>query len=120
MNITAIHFENDYQNDLKRIELLMDSSLGASNGDELEILSILVDAYEKKVFPIKNPDPIEALKFRMEQSGFSNTDIAHILHSTRGRVSEILNKKRALTLNMIRRLSKEMQIPAELLIQDYS
>lgn len=56
----------------------------------------------------------------MEQSGFSNTDIAHILHSTRGRVSEILNKKRALTLNMIRRLSKEMQIPAELLIQDYS
>jgi HTH-type transcriptional regulator/antitoxin HigA len=119
MQIKPIHTEKDYEMALSRIEKLMDASPGSSEEDELEILGTLVEAYEEKHFPIEEPDPIEAIKFRMEQLGIENHDLATIIKSGRGRVSEILNKKRPLTLNMIRILNKKMKIPSSILISEY-
>lgn len=118
MNITPIRNEKDYQKALNRLELIFDAKKGTVKGDELEILSILIDQYEKENFPIGMPDPIEAIKFRMEQMGMKQKDLAEIV-GFKSRVSEILNKKRKLTLDMIRKLNTTLHIPTEVLVQDY-
>ncbi|MEO5572860.1 MAG: helix-turn-helix domain-containing protein, partial [Bacteroidia bacterium] len=87
-------------------------------GDELEVLSILIDAYENKNYPIDFPDPIEAIKFRMEQLNLKQKDLAAVI-GFKARVSEILNKKRKLTLNMIRKINEAFSIPTDILIKEY-
>lgn len=118
MKIAPIRNEKDYQNALKRLEEIFDVKKGTEKGDELEILSILIDRYENENFPIEMPDPIEAIKFRMEQMGMKQKDLAEVV-GFKSRVSEILNKKRKLTLDMIRKLNTVLHIPTEVLIQDY-
>ena len=118
MNIKPIRNEKDYQNALNRLELIFDAKKGTVKGDELEILSILIDQYENEKFPIGMPDPIEAIKFRMEQMGMKQKDLAEVV-GFKSRVSEILNKKRKLTLDMIRKLNTNLHIPTEVLVQDY-
>tara|TARA_R110000850_G_scaffold80862_1_gene173627 strand:- start:178926 stop:179285 length:360 start_codon:yes stop_codon:yes gene_type:complete len=118
MKILPIRNEKDYQKALNRLEDIFDAKKGTEEGDELEILSILIDQYEKENFPIGMPDPIEAIKFRMEQMGMNQKDLAEVV-GFKSRVSEILNKKRKLTLNMIRKLNTTLHIPTEVLVQDY-
>lgn len=118
MKILPIRNEEDYQKALNRLEDIFDAKKGAEEGDELEILSILIDQYEKENFPIGMPDPIEAIKFRMEQMGMNQKDLAEVV-GFKSRVSEILNKKRKLTLNMIRKLNTTLHIPIEVLVQEY-
>ena len=118
MKILPIRNENDYQKALDRLEDIFDSKKGTEEGDELEILSILIDRYENENFPIGMPDPIEAIKFRMEQMGMNQKDLAEVV-GFKSRVSEILNKKRKLTLDMIRKLNTNLHIPTEVLVQDY-
>lgn len=117
MDIHPIHTEADYQATLKEISALMDSDpeAGTPEGDRLDILSTLVVAYEGRHFPMGMVDPIEAIKFRMEQSGLSVKDLEPII-GKRNRIYEILNRKRPLTLPMIRRLHRVLGIPAEVLI----
>ncbi|TYB80347.1 helix-turn-helix domain-containing protein [Bizionia gelidisalsuginis] len=118
MKILPIRNENDYQKAINRLEDIFDAKKGTEEGDELEILSILIDRYENEQFPIGMPDPIEAIKFRMEQLGMKQKDLAEVV-GFKSRVSEILNKKRKLTLDMIRKLNTTLHIPTEVLIQDY-
>ncbi len=118
MTIKPIKTNKDYQNALKRLEVIFDAKKGSPEGDELEILGILLEKYEDEHFPIGFPDPIEAIKFRMEQLGYNQTDLAKIV-GLKSRVSEILNKKRKLTLEMIRVLHENLKIPTEVLIQAY-
>jgi HTH-type transcriptional regulator/antitoxin HigA len=118
MKILPIRNENDYQKALDRLEDIFDAKKGTEEGDELEILSILVDRFENENFPIGMPDPIEAIKFRMEQLGMNQKDLAEVV-GFQSRVSEILNKKRKLTLDMIRKLNTNLHIPTEVLVQDY-
>lgn len=117
MQIQPIHTENDYENALTRIEEIFDSKPGTVEGDELEILGILVDEYEKKNFPIDAPKPVEAIKFRMDQLGIEQKDLAKILGS-KSRASEILSGKRSLSLRHIKILYRKLGIPAEVLIQE--
>jgi len=116
MDIRPIHSENDYKSALAHINELWDAKPGTPESDELEILSVLVENYEKQHHAIESPDPIEAVKFRMEQLGLSRNDIASLIGSS-GRVSEVLNNKRPLTLRMIRKLHAQLGIPADVLIQ---
>lgn len=118
MKIAPIRNNKDYQNALKRLEEIFDATKGTEQGDELEILSILIEKYENEKFPIDLPDPIEAIKFRMEQMGMKPKDLAKIV-GYKSRVSEILNKKRKLSLNMIRKINETLLIPTEVLVQDY-
>lgn len=118
MQLTPIRNESDYQEALETLETVFDAKRGTPEGDHLEILSILVDQYEKKHFPIGLPDPIEAIKFRMEQMGMKQKDLAEVL-GFKSRVSEILNKKRKLNLEMIRKLNASLHIPTEVLVQEY-
>ena len=118
MKIKPIKNEEDYQNALNRLEEIFDSKKGTEEGDELEILSILIDNYENEHFPIEMPDPIEAIKFRMEQMGMKQKDLAEVF-GFKSRVSEVLNRKRKLTLEMVRNLNTKLHIPTEVLIQDY-
>jgi len=118
MKISPIRNEKDYQEALERLEEIFDAEKGTEKGDELEILSILIDKYENENFPIEMPDPIEAIKFRMEQMGMKQKDLAEIM-GFKSRVSEILNKKRKLTIEMIRKLNLTLHIPTDVLIQEY-
>ena len=118
MKIAPIRNNKDYEKALKRLEQIFNAKKGTEKGDELEILSILIDKYEKEQFPIDLPDPIEAIKFRMEQMGMKPKDLAKVL-GYKSRVSEILNRKRKLSLNMIRKLNKTLLIPTKVLVQDY-
>lgn len=118
MKISPIRNEKDYQKALERLEEIFNSKKGTEEGDELEILSILIDQYENENFPIGMPDPIEAIKFRMEQMGMKQKDLAEVV-GFKSRVSEILSKKRKLTLGMIRKLNSTLHIPTEVLVQDY-
>ena len=118
MNIKPIKNETDYLNALDRLEVIFDSKKGTKNGDELEILSILIEKYEDETSPLGYPDPIEAIKFRMQQMGLKQKDLAEVV-GFKSRVSEVLNKKRKLTLEMIRNLHLKLHIPTEVLIQDY-
>ncbi|MFY0673746.1 MAG: helix-turn-helix domain-containing protein [Bacteroidia bacterium] len=118
MTIRPIRNEEDYQDALERLDTIFDAKKGTNEGDELEILSILIDKYENENFPIGMPDPIEAIKFRMEQMGMNQSELARVV-GFKSRVSEILNRKRKLTLSMIRKLHESLHIPTEVLIQDY-
>lgn len=113
-----IRNESDYERALGRLEIIFDAKPGTPEGDELEVLSILIENYEETHFPIEGPDPIEAIKFRMDQLGLKQKDLAHYMGFT-SRVSEILNRKRKLTLAAIRNLSQNLNIPAEILVKDY-
>jgi HTH-type transcriptional regulator/antitoxin HigA len=115
MNIAPIKTTRDYNRTLRRIEQLMDAKPGTKNGDELDVLTTLVEAYEAKRYVIYPPNPVEAIKFRMDQLGMTRKDLEAMLGG-RGRVSEILNKKRGLSLEMIRRLHRELHIPLESLV----
>jgi len=114
MMITPIRNEKDYKRTVKRIEEIWDTK-DKKLRDELDVISTLVDLYEETHYNILPPDPIEAIKFRMEQMGLKKTDISPLLGGN-NRVSEILSKKRALTVEMIRNLNKKLKIPAESLI----
>lgn len=113
-----IHTGEEYKIALQRAEELFDSKKGTPEGDELELLLILIDKYEKDHFPIDLPDPIEAIKFRMEQLQMKPKDLADLI-GYKSRVSEILNRKRKLTLDMIRKLHVNLNIPTDVLVQEY-
>src|SRR5476649_610998 len=99
MTLKLIKTKRDYQNALARLEDIFDAKPGTSDGDELEVLTLLIDRYEQAHFPIDFPDPIEAIKFRLEQLGYSQSDLANVV-GLKSRASEILNKTRKLTLEM--------------------
>jgi HTH-type transcriptional regulator/antitoxin HigA len=119
MDIQPIRTEPDYKAALHQISTLMESDPepGTPEGDRLDILATLVQAYEARHFPIGSPDPVEAIKFRMEQSGLTVKDLEPIIGRS-NRVYEVLNHKRPLTLAMIRRLHRSLGIPAEVLIAE--
>lgn len=118
MTIKPIKTKKDYQQALERLEFIFDAKKNTKESDELEILSILIEKYEDEHFPIGFPDPIEAIKFRMEQLGYNQTDLAKVV-GLKSRASEILNKKRKLTLEMVRLIHNSLKIPTEVLIQTY-
>jgi HTH-type transcriptional regulator/antitoxin HigA len=118
MTIKVIKTERDYQKALKRLELIFDAKKGSKEGDELELLSLLIDNYEKVRYMVDLPDPIEAIKFRMEQLGYKQKDLAEAI-GLKSRVSEILNRKRKLTLDMIRKLHDVLGIPTDVLVKEY-
>ena len=118
MKIKPIKTKKDYEQALQRLEFIFDAKKGTSKADELEVLGLLIDNYENEKFPIGFPDPIEAIKFRMEQLGYSQTDLANVV-GLKSRASEILNRKRKLSLEMIRQIHDRLNIPTEVLIQAY-
>ena len=118
MNIKPIRNKQDYELALKRVELLMDSEFRTEDFDELEVLTTLIENYETKHYTIDTPDPIEAIKFRIEQEGLRQKDLAEIF-GNKVRVSEVLNKKRSLTLDMIRNINHDLHIPFESLLNKY-
>ena len=116
--IKPVRTEADYERALKDIEALMDARSGTPEADELEVLSTLVEAYEAEHYPIEAPDPIALIEFAMEQRGATRADLEPII-GLRGRVSEVLRRKRPLTLAMIRKLNEEWGLPADVLVQPY-
>ncbi len=118
MIIKSIKTETDYNQALERLEKIFHAPAESEAGEEAEILSILIEKYEDEHFPIEAPDPIEAIKFRMEQMGLDNNDLAEII-GYKSRVSEIFSRKRKLTLKMIRNLHEKLKIPYDSLIADY-
>jgi len=118
MNIRPIKTDKNYRDAVKRLEQIFDAQRGTDEGDELEILSILIEKYEDDIFKIDFPDPIEAIKFRMEQMGYTQTDLVGCI-GYKSRVSEILHKRRKLNLDMIRALSQKLNISTEVLVQQY-
>ncbi len=116
MDIHPIKTERDYDAALAEVERIMDAEPDTPEGDRLDVLATLIEAYEAKHHVIDLPDPIEAIKFRMEQMGLSRKELEPYIGS-RARVAEVLNRKRQLSLGMIRRLRKGLDIPAEVLIQ---
>jgi len=117
MKIKPIKTESDYQEALKEIKKLWDATPDTPEGDRLEIVMALVESYENNHYPIDPPDPVEAIKFRMEQQGLKQNDLAEYLGG-KSRVSEILHKKRHLTVNMIRKLHNGLGIPLESLLAE--
>jgi len=115
MKVKVIKTESEYATALARMEKLMDAKHDTPQGDELELLSLLVHDYEEKVFPIDQPDPVAAIRFRMEQQGLEPKDLVPLLGS-RSRVSEVLSGRRNLSLKMIRNLVGRLGIPAEVLL----
>lgn len=115
--LRPIRSEADYDEALRAADRLMDAKPGTLKSDRLEVLAALIEDYEEKHFPIDAPDPIEAIRFRMEQRGLRPVDLQCFI-GPRGRVTEILNHRRALTLPMIRRLSSGLDIPASVLIKE--
>ena len=118
MNIKLIKTEADYQKALKRLEEIFDAKIGTPESDEADILGLMIDEYERKHSPIEAPDPVEAIKIRMEELQLKQSDLADSLGGE-NRVSEILNRKRKLTLEMIRNLTKRLSLSPGLLIHDY-
>jgi len=118
MEIKVIKTKEDYAKSLKRLEEIFHAPIDSNEGDEAELLSILIEKYEDEYYPIEVPDPIEAIKFRMEQMNMTKQELAEII-GYKSRVSEIFNRKRKLTLKMIRNLHDKMNIPYESLISNY-
>jgi len=118
MNIKPIKSEGDYQDALSRFELLFDAPAGTPEGDEADILSLIIEDYENKYYPIEAPDPIEAIRIRMEEMNIKQVDLIPEIGG-KSRVSEILNRKRKLTVGMIRKLAKKLNLSPSLLIKDY-
>jgi len=118
MEIKPIKSETDHKQALERVNQLWKAEPGTPEGDELEVLLTLIEFYEARAFPIEPVDPVEAIKFRMEQLELDAADLVPLL-GQRSRVSEVLNKKRKLTISMIRKLHKNLSIPLDCLIKDY-
>lgn len=115
-DVKPIRSEADYDVALAEVERLWGAKSGTPRGDRLDVLATLIDAWESEHHPMDPPDPIEAIKFRMEQQNLTRKDLEGIL-GTRTRVAEVLNRRRGLSINMIRRLHKELGIPADVLIR---
>jgi HTH-type transcriptional regulator/antitoxin HigA len=118
MNVKVIKTEEEYNQALKRLEVIFDAPADTVDGDEAELIAILIEKYEDEHYPIEAPDPIEAIKFRMEQMNMDNKDLAEVI-GYKSRVSEIFNRKRKLTLKMIRNLHEKLKIPYESLLANY-
>lgn len=118
ISIQSIKTKQAYESSVKRLEIISDAPLGTPESDEADTLATLIEAYEEVHFPIGLPHPIEAIKIRMSELGLKNKDLVPIIGYD-SRVSEVLNGKRKLTLDMIRALNKMLHIPLEVLIQDY-
>jgi len=118
MNIKLIKTESDYQAALKRLEIIFDAEIGTQESDEADILGLIIDDYEKKHYPIEAPDPIEAIKIRMEEMQLKQVDLVNEIGG-KSRVSEILNRKRKLTVEMIRKLTDRLSLSPSILINDY-
>ncbi len=118
MKLKPIKTQKDYKTALRRLEEIFDSPVNSEQGDEAEILTLLIDSYENEKYPIGEPDPVEAIKIRMEEMGFKQNDLIGI-SGEKGKVSEVLNRKRKLSLAMIRNLHKKLNLPHSVLIQEY-
>jgi HTH-type transcriptional regulator/antitoxin HigA len=114
--VRPIRSKRDHAEALKAVERLWGAKAGTRHGDRLDVLVTLIEAYEEEHYPIDPPDPIEAIKFRMEQQGQTRRDLEEII-GTRTRIAEVLNRKRGLSIAMIRRLNERLGIPAEVLIR---
>jgi HTH-type transcriptional regulator/antitoxin HigA len=114
--VRPIRSKRDHEAALREIERLWGAKTGTPEGDRLDVLATLVDAYEAEHYPIDPPDPIEAIKFRMEQQGLTRRDLEEII-GTRTRIAEVLNRKRGLSIAMIRRLHERLGISADVLIR---
>jgi HTH-type transcriptional regulator / antitoxin HigA len=115
-SLKPIRNKKDHEAALKEVERLWGAKLGTEEGDRLDVLATLIDVYEAAHYPVDPPDPIEAIKFRMEQQGLSRKDLEPLI-GTRTRVAEVLNRRRSLSIGMIRRLHKKLGISAEVLIR---
>jgi HTH-type transcriptional regulator/antitoxin HigA len=118
MEIKVIKTEEQYEATLNRVEEIFDSTKTSETADELELLTVLIEKYENEYHPISLPDPIEAIKFRMEQMGYQQKDLAKVI-GLKSRTSEILNRKRKLTIDVIRKLHDRLGIPTDVLIKEY-
>ncbi|MBK7374196.1 MAG: helix-turn-helix domain-containing protein [Ferruginibacter sp.] len=118
MTLKLLKTKKDYQAALDRLEVIFDAKPNTPQGDELEMLGFLIEKYEQDHYPIDFPDPVEAIKFRMDQLGYTQSDLANVV-GLKSRASEILNRKRKLTLEMIRNLHSTLRIPTDVLIQTY-
>lgn len=118
MTIKPIKSDIDYRKALQRLEVIFDAAIDTNEGDEAEILSLLIENYENEQYPIEAPDPIEAIKIRMEELNMRQKDLVGILGG-KSRVSEILNRKKRLTVDMIRELEQKLQISASVLVNNY-
>jgi HTH-type transcriptional regulator / antitoxin HigA len=116
VEVRPIRTKRDYEAALKEVERLWGAKAGTSDGDRLDVLATLVDAYEAEHYPMDPPDPVEAIKFRMEQQGLTRRDLEEII-GTRTRIAEVLNRKRGLSIAMIRRLHERLGISADVLIR---
>ncbi len=114
--VRPIRTKRDYEAALKQVERLWGAKIGTPRGDRLDVLATLIDAYEAEHYPMDPPDPVEAIKFRMEQQGLTRRDLEDII-GTRTRVAEVLNRKRGLSIAMIRRLHQRLGISADVLIR---
>jgi HTH-type transcriptional regulator/antitoxin HigA len=115
-SVKPIRGEKDYEAALKEVERLWGAKTGTPDGDRLDVLATLIESYEDKRYPMDPPDPIRAIKFRMEQQGLTRRDLEPLI-GTRTRVAEVLNRRRGLSIEMIRRLHKALGISAEVLIR---
>lgn len=118
MNLKPIKNEKDYRNALERLEIIFDAPIDTKEGDEAEILSLMIENYENEHYLIESPDPIEAIKIRMEELNLRQKDLVGVIGG-KSRVSEILNRKRKLTVEMIRELERILQISASVLVNNY-
>jgi HTH-type transcriptional regulator/antitoxin HigA len=118
MDLKPIKNEKDYRNALERLEIIFDAPTDTKEGDEAEILSLMIENYENEHYPIESPDPIEAIKIRMEELNMRQKDLVGIIGG-KSRVSEILNRKKKLTVEMIRELERILQISASVLVNNY-
>jgi HTH-type transcriptional regulator / antitoxin HigA len=118
MEIKPIKTEQAYYQALERLEKVFDMPANTTEGDEAEILSLLIENYENQYYPIDAPDPIEAIKIRMEEMDLKQRDLIGVIGG-KSRVSEILNRKRKLTVDMIRNLTEKLNLSASLLVKDY-
>jgi len=119
ITMKPIRSEKDYRKGLQRLEVIFDAPVGTKDGDEAEILSLLIDSYESEYYPIDAPDPIEAIKIRMEELNLRQKDLVGIIGG-KSRVSEIMNRKKKLTVDMIRELERLLHISASVLVNNYS
>ena len=119
MNLKPIKSDKDYQEALGRLEVIFDAPIDSKEGDEAEILSLMIENFENQNYPIETPDPIEAIKIRMEELNLRQKDLVGIIGG-KSRVSEILNRKKKLTVDMIRELERILQISASVLVNNYS
>ena len=118
MKLKLIKTEQEYRTALKRLDEIFDAKIGTPESDEADIIGLLIDEYEKKHYPIDAPDPIEAIKIRMEEMQLKQKDLVGIIGG-KSRVSEILNRKKKLTVEMIRSLASRLNLSAQILINDY-